>query len=474
MSTATTYEATGAHTGARGASARRLRLVKLVRISKDRDNETSTATQNYELDAAVAAHNADVVETFTEVATSGFKDIPRPKLDDALAMVRDGFADGIIVWKVSRFTRKGAMELFRMLGYCQEGNGFLIAASDGIDTRTAGMADIIKLTVIAELAKGESEAKRDLAASWHRGRLRGEKNNGKPMPPAGRRPFGYDRPNANTLIPNVAEAATVKRMAEDFASGRKSMRAIVRELNEADATGRNWTHRGVRYVLTSPTNLGGRMVGGAFVKSNWPPIIDRATFDACCAKLADPARRTMTDNRPSWLLTGIATCGRDGCDGSFRAKSHPTTGHRYTCKACSLSVIVAEADAVVGAYVLRVLSGDGWKALRASGRTHDASAVEFLTARRDHARTRWIAGKISDSEWDETLDAITAQIAEIQSAPVVELPDVDDLAAAWNHADPAKRLSIAHKRQVVQAATEAITFRPYRHGLTGYDRVDIS
>jgi len=472
MNAATTHETTGAQPGARSS---RLRLVAIVRISKDRDNESSTANQRYEIPLWADSHGMDIVHTYTEIATSGFKDVPRPHLDDALAMVRNGLADGIIVWKLSRFTRKGAMELFRMMNYCQAGNGFLIATVDGIDTRNADMADIIKLTVIAELAKGESQAKSDHAKSWHRGRLRGTNNNGKPFPPAGRRPFGYDRPTANTLTPNDREAKIVKAMCEDFASGARSLRRIVRDLNDAGIRkddGRPWTHRGVGYVVTSPTIAGGRIVAGAFVRGEWDAIVDIELVEACRAKLRDPSRRTITTNEPQWLLTGIATCGREGCEGTFRAKNHATTGHRYTCKACNLSVIVAEADAVVEAYVLRVLSGDGWRMLRASGRTHDASAIEFLTARLDHARTRWMAGKISDSEWDATHDAIMAQVEEIKSAPIVELPDVDDLETAWHH--PTYALSVAHKRQVIEAACESITLLPYRHGLTGYDRVEIS
>lgn len=403
----------------------------------------------------------DIVETMTEVARSGFKHIPRPKLDDALAMVRNGLADGIIVWKIDRFTRKGAVEIFRMLSTIQDGNGFLIASADGIDTRSGGMVDIIKLTVIAELAKAESEAKSDRSAAWHNGRLRNV------LPPVGRRPFGYDRPSANKLVPNVEESETVKRWATEFVDGR-SLQSIAREANDTikrPDDDRPWTHRGIAYILKSPTNLGGRMIDGTLVRGEWKPIIDVATWEAVNAKLGDPSRRTATTNVPQWMLTGILTCGKDGCDGKFRAKSHPKTGYRYTCKACGNSVIVKDTDAVVSAIVLDMLAGDAWKALRASGRTHDASAIEFLTARLAHARSRWMDGKDSDAEYDTTKDEINARLAAIKSAPVVELPNVADIAAAW------PTMALEGKRQVITAATESVTVMPYTQGANANDRV---
>jgi hypothetical protein len=324
------------------------------------------------------------------------------------------------------------------------------------------MADIIKLTVIAEVAKAESEAKSDRSAAWHRGRLR------EVLPPVGRRPFGYDRPSANVLTVNDDEAAIVKRWAKEFVGGR-SLQSIAREANatvkRADDD-RPWTHRGIAYILKSPTNLGGRLIDGTLMRGDWKPIVDVATWEAVTAKLGDPSRRTATTNKPQWLLTGIARCGKDGCDGSIRAKNHAKTGYRYTCKTCEQSLPVAIADEVVEGTVLALLAGDGWKALRASGRTHDAGAIDFLTARLNHARTRWMDGKDSDSEWDQTKDEINARLDAIRNAPVVEVPNVDDLHKAW------PTMPLEGKRQVIAAATQSIRILP--HGeLQGAMRVEV-
>lgn len=442
--------------------SQRLRLVALIRISKDRDNEQSTKNQPFEINQWADAHGMDIVQTFTEIATSGFKNVPRPKLDEALAMVKNGLADGVIVWKISRFSRKGAKEIFRMVSAIESGDGFLVATSDGIDTRSAGIADIIKLTVIAELAKGESEQKSDFAASWHRGRLRG--NNGVPLPPVGRRPFGYDRtPNALTI--NEAEAKVVRKIAADYLGG-KSMRKIVADLNASGIRRddpRPWTHRGVGYLLSSPTTGGGRIIAGEFVRG-WDAVLDEPTWKAVAAKIA--GQQTGQSVTPAWLITGIATCGKADCGGSIRAKKH-ARGYRYTCKKCEQSIRVDVADAVVESTVLRLLSGDGWNALRAQGKTHDASAIEFLTARLAHARTRWLDGKDSDTEFDATRDEINVRIDAIRSAPVVELPNVPDIAKAWPTMD------LASKRQVVDAATKSIRILANTADVTEHDRVEV-
>lgn len=436
------------------------RLVAIVRISKDRDNEQSTINQPADMQHWADANGMEIVETFTEVGRSGFKHIPRPRLDDALNMVKHGLADGVIVWKVDRFTRKGAIEIFRMLSIVHAGNGFFIATQDGIDTRNNDMASIIKLTVMAETAKAESDAKSERAKSWHRGRKRGTV-----LPPVGRRPFGYDRPNANVLTVNETEAECVRAMARDFIGG-KSMRAIVQELNDSGIRkdGKPWTHRGVGYIFRSPTIIGGRMDDGKFVAGDWPAIIDVDTWKRCGAILADPSRRTIgATNLPQWLLTGIARCGR--CDGGIRAKNHAKTGKRYTCKACGCSVVMAMADAVVEGIVLDMLAGDSWKALRASGRTHDASAIEFLTARLDHAKQRWMDGKDSDADYDDTKDSINARLAAIKSAPIVELPEVDDLADAW------PTMPLEGRRQVIAAACKSIFIIPMVPGMAQVDRI---
>jgi DNA invertase Pin-like site-specific DNA recombinase len=444
----------------------RLRLVALTRISKDRDNETSTATQPFEMQQWADSHNMEIVEWLEEIGKSGFKTIPRPRLNDALNMVRTGVVDGLIVWKIDRFTRKGAIEIFRMLSVITDENvnGFLIASHDNIDTRNNDMVGIIKLTVMAEVAKAESEAKSDRAKSWHAGRKRNVAT------PIGRRPFGYDRPDRNTLIVNEEEAHCIRIMAKDVLKG-KSIRLIARELNESGIRADDqpeWTHRGVQYVLKSATTCGGRIVAGEFVKGDWKAIISRETQLQIIDALSGADRRTSFRNTASWLLSaGVAKCGNGECEGKFRMKQHPQ-GMRYTCLVCASSVRMDMADEVVNDAVLAMFAGDAWKELRAQGRTHDSSAIEFLTNQLAFNEQRWLAGKMTNETFAEREDEINARIAAIQDAPIVMLPNVEDLVTAWNDDS---MMTLDQKRQVLFAATE-ITIMPYaKRGMNTYDRV---
>lgn len=454
-----------------------LRLVKLARISMARDDEQSTANQHWELDQAIARLGAVCVAEFVEVGKSGFHDIKRPHLDEALAMVRNGFADGIVVWKFDRFTRKGAKAAFRMIAELESGNGFLIVSHDDIDTRREGMADIIKLVVIAEQAKKESEDKSDRQKSWHRGRARDNKAPNGPIP------FGYDRPQRNKLAINDTEADAVRDMAAMIIGG-KSLRHVCRTLTAAGVkpkSGGKWNPVAISRIVRNPVTTGARYVKmddgtTELVDGGWDAILPRETWEQCNRVLCDPSRNSTTPEQRAtrYLLSGIATCGRDGCGKGLKSERYPNdpTRRRYGCGACFLSIDMETVDTFVTATTLQYLAGDAWRELRSQGRKYDNAAVERLTAKIATLRERWHDDKLTDEEWFMERDALTARIADIQNAPVLELPDVDDLEAAWNH--PTNPLDVDGKRQVIIAATKSVVVLPYASGTTGYDRVLIS
>lgn len=441
-----------------------MRWVKLVRISKDRDDQSSIRDQEFELDQYVTHHGDEVVAEFREEGVSGFKHIRRPSLDKAIEMVRIGLADGILVWKMDRFTRQGAIEQFRMIGMVKEGNGCVVAVADDLDTRRMESSDVIIMTIKAELARDESKRKADLANRWHRGRLRDVK------PPHGPTPFGYESRHKDSLVVDATEAKTAKRINRCVRAG-ESLRAIARALNDdgiASKTGAPWTPRTVKLVAVNPTLAGGRLIDGEFCKGKWPTIITQDEWADAHAILTDETRSCIRpeQRKRRWLLTGLATCGR--CTGRLIAKPHKD-GPRYSCTGCGLSIAVSVADEVAEATTLDALSGDGWQKLRARGRRNDASAVAFLTERMDAAKARWKAGKLSDDDYFELRDELSADIDAIQNAAPVPLPDVPDIQTAWADDD----LTIEQKRQVMSIAVGTIRIMPFAPGMTKHDRVII-
>src|SRR5262245_47750632 len=72
-----------------------------VRISVDRENETSTETQAAAIEAWCAAHGVDLLRIEVEEGRSAYANkVKRPKFDAALRDLRNGVANTFVVWKV--------------------------------------------------------------------------------------------------------------------------------------------------------------------------------------------------------------------------------------------------------------------------------------------------------------------------------------------------------------------------------------
>lgn len=442
------------------------RLIKMTRISKDRDNQTSIRSQHHEIDYFVKGENAEIVAEFEEIGTSGFKNIRRPKLDEALAMVANGLADGLVVWKIDRFTRKGAMEIFRILAQISHGNGFLVAVADGIDTRRDGMVDIIKLTVIAELAKAESEARSQRALSWHRDRIRqGDIAIGGP------RPYGYDRPEPNVLNINDDEEAVILEAYKRVANG-EALRAICRDFTHRgikSPTGKvHWPHSTLKHVLINPTTAGFRVHDGEFIRGSWSPIIDEKTWKATRAILMDGSRNHRDPHRTGrkQMLTGLITCGK--CGQRMRVGSPINGGkERYLCP-CGMSLYSVPADRYVGQFIIDSLDDDAWQALRSRGRKSDPNAIGRLRKALDHERAKWLDEQITDEEWDDAQRDIKARVAKLETSDAVNVPNVESVRKAWPTMD------IEDQRLIVTAVTESIIIAAPGKGCRNTERITVN
>src|SRR4051794_32075589 len=82
------------------------RAVIYVRISKDRDNETSTTTQRAEAEQYAKRKGWTVVAVEKDEGRSAFKaNSKRPGFDRAMNMIETGAAEILIVWRLDRFAR---------------------------------------------------------------------------------------------------------------------------------------------------------------------------------------------------------------------------------------------------------------------------------------------------------------------------------------------------------------------------------
>ena len=260
-----------------------------VRISKDRSNETSTATQEAEARELCARRGWTVVSVEKDQGRSAFKaDVKRAGLARAMKMIELGTAEVLVVWKLDRLHR-GIVDFWETWKRIDGAGGQLASVTDDIDTTRA--AGKIMVGLIAGFGEMESEVKSDRAKSWHAGRR------ADALPPIGPRPFGFQRVDGE-LVVDEDEARLIKTAAADVLEHRRSLRAIAVEWGT--------THRGVRHVLTSPTTSGRREIEGVLIDGGWPAILDPATADRLRAELLDPQRRAGPGSDRRWMLAGFA------------------------------------------------------------------------------------------------------------------------------------------------------------------------
>jgi DNA invertase Pin-like site-specific DNA recombinase len=134
------------------AAPRRLRIVANARVSTDKQ-ELSLDAQRAKFEAYARAYDVDLVEV-TSDALSG-KNTDRPGLQRALAMLRDGEADGLLVAKLDRLTRDVGDFAALQREYFDSGRWALLSVEDKVDTTTA-MGRFV-LTLHIALAQLERE-----------------------------------------------------------------------------------------------------------------------------------------------------------------------------------------------------------------------------------------------------------------------------------------------------------------------------
>lgn len=450
-----------------------------IRISKDRDNQTSTATQLRECLAYCEKHNLNVIEVCEDKGKSAFdQTVKRPGFIKAMQHIEGGTAQTLVVWKLDRLIRS-AKEFKRIWLRIDDANGELVSATETYVNTSDPLIREILLAVMSIMAELESRTKSERIQPWHDERRK------QGIIPNGPVPFGYRKVMRNVVdqesgqtfkrahyVPVANHAKMIQAAAMDIVENGTSIRAIARKWNESGITssqGKHWSHHGVKAVLTNPTTAGFRIMDGELFQGTWEAILDTDTWQAVCAHLSDPERTTTQPHQRErkWLLSSLVKCGRDGCDGTLRAKPH-AQGPRYACRKCGLSMDAGIMDGFVESMTLELLDADAWADMKARGQAADGEAIKALEARLAAARERWLDGRIDDDEWDAVRDSVKERIANLSGTDAVELPDVDDVRQAW------PSMSLDGKRLVLMAAWQTMRLDAIGPGCSGTQRIKLS
>jgi DNA invertase Pin-like site-specific DNA recombinase len=194
------------------------------------------ADQEEKIRAYCGLYGLELVAVHKDAASG--KDMRRPGLQEALAVLRRGEASGIVVAKLDRLTRSVRDMGILLDKYFREKFAFFVVAEQ-IDTRTA--AGRLLLNLLASVAEWERETigERTKAALSVKHR-NGEKTGGYI-------PFGFDADAQGRLVPNAAEQAAIQTILQLRADGY-SFQRIANALN-ADGIltkqGRPWSKAGV-------------------------------------------------------------------------------------------------------------------------------------------------------------------------------------------------------------------------------------
>jgi site-specific DNA recombinase len=195
-----------------------MRLISYSRVSTEEQatEGISLSSQRARMEAYAAAMGHTIV-AFVEDAGISAKTLNRPGIKRALKMLRAGEADGILITKLDRLTRRTRDMIELIDKYFATGKYALISLGESIDTASA-MGRMI-LTFFAVIAEWE----RETIAERTRDALRHKKANGIKLGalPLGVRRVKDDRGVVVATVADESEQLVLKRALELADQGMK-------------------------------------------------------------------------------------------------------------------------------------------------------------------------------------------------------------------------------------------------------------
>lgn len=404
-----------------------------ARISKDSEGDgLGVARQIADCTAEVARRGWTLAGTYVDNDVSATRSKIRPEYQRMLADVRAGRINALVVWDVDRLTRT-PRELEDIIDFADR-QGLELASIGGvIDLATPQGRLVARMKGSVARHETEQQSRRLKRKFQERAEA------GKPHSFAA---FGYRRRDDGTDELDPDQAEVIRSAAKMLLSGM-SLRSTTAELNARGSTsprGLPWASATLKQILLRDRNAGMRTHHGQVIGPGaWPPIYDDGgTHDRVVALLTDPNRKTTRGATRRHLLTGIAQCGRDGCDGTMvvnvgRVSHGKRQPPAYVCQTCTrIRRKQEDVDAVVeGIMVARLSKPDAMQFFTRG------DAMEVQRAEAEIVALKAKLGLLADQCADdliteEQLARITAKIRPrieaAQNRIKDNLPPIPDLA----------------------------------------------
>ena len=409
----------------------------------------------------------------------------RPRFWEALAMLRDGRADGLIAVDLDRACRD-PRDLEDLIDAVDSRVPRLPVESVTGTLRLVTTSDVSMARMLVAVAnKSSADTARRVADAHQRNAAAGKYR-------GGRRRFGWD---ADGITPRGHEQEAIRWASESVLAG-VSLRYLVRYLTEhhtPTVTGADWSTATLRGILMRPSNAGISVYTdpdtgqrNEYAATEWEPILPEDQWRAVCASLSDPARRTNEGrgNKPRWLGSLIYRCGR--CEREKRPLAD-SQGHSFikvaggradarTYQCCSASKGASHLRRVAGPvddFVARVvcarlarpdaadLISPPRPGVDTAGLRREAAALRELLDEqaRLHARRVIDARQLEagSAELRTELDKIETQLSAVTGeSPLAPIVGREDAAKVWRELDRGRQ------REIVKALM-TVTLLPVEH-----------
>ena len=246
-------------------------------------------------------------KTYSDAAISGGT-MERPALKRMLDDMAHGLVNTVVVYKVDRLSRS-ILDFHKMMQYFNKYNANFVSITQSFDTSTS----MGKLTLNMLLSFAQFE--REVSSERVRDKIRASKAKGIWM--GGNPPLGYDVINKK-LIPNEAEAATVRTLFEKYLE-LQSVNALTEYAAAHNIFAKQWTtakgitkggrpiaKMSMHRILRDKIYIGQieNKKEGTFAKGEHEPIISNDLFNRVQVALANNTNNKSQSTHAPNILTG--------------------------------------------------------------------------------------------------------------------------------------------------------------------------
>jgi DNA invertase Pin-like site-specific DNA recombinase len=408
----------------------------------------------------------------------------RPKFRRALELLASGQADGLIAVDLDR-TARDPRDLEDLIDVVEAKVPRIPVESVSGSLKLANDADVTMARVLVAVAnKSSRDTSRRVSRARERQATEGRFGGGA-------RRYGHELDGTV----RADEAEILAKAAEAILSG-VGLIGIVKDLNARGVPApraKRWTHSSLRDMLLQARLAGlmawnGEVLEG--VEACWEPIIDRPTWEAVCAVLNSPERRTTPGPKPKHLLSHLARCGHPshpdddrpvmvkGWFGGYQ-RIDGSAGPRLPSYRCIESGHLAVAHDPLDAYVEEVvverLSRPDAAELLVAGPDVDVSALaqeaNGLRARLVNLGDLVESGDMTPVEYRQRKARLSEKLADIE-AEMTAAAGTSPLASIAGRADADEvwaGLDLAHRRAVIDTLVEVVVLPAQSRG-KGFDR----